>query len=374
MTTEEFASGDDPLDNAEYLREISRRLRGISDNLFSPDIKNELTDLALHLAQRAEALAPAHDEGMPPGPGHEPHEDSEAALRQSRKMETIGRLTGGVMHDFNNLLTVIEGNLELIENMAKAAPEGGIELPRLRRLLEAAQRGLSSGGELTRRLLAFSRQEPPALRTIDLNATIAAFAPLLHQAIGHVALRLELAPGKWLCRLDPAQFEAALLNLALNARDAMSGRGMLTIATSPAVSAAGAAAAPGDAPMRQIMLSVSDTGAGMPPEIVRHIFEPFYTTKPLGKGSGLGLAQVWAFVTQSGGEIAVESEPGRGTMFRLHLPLWRRPNGGRPVQRRARPKHGGPDESRAADEEAGEEASKDEEADEPAPAALERLS
>jgi signal transduction histidine kinase len=167
MSTEEFASGDDPLDNAEYLRAISRRLRGISENLVDPEVKNELTDLALHLAQRAEALAPAHDESMPPGPGHEPHEDSEAALRQSRKMETMGRLTGGVMHDFNNLRTVIEGNLELIENMAKAAPEGGIELPRLRRLLEAAQRGLSSGGELTRRLLAFSRQEPPALRTID---------------------------------------------------------------------------------------------------------------------------------------------------------------------------------------------------------------
>jgi signal transduction histidine kinase len=370
MSTEDFASGDDPLDNAEYLRAISRRLRGISENLIDPEVKSELTDLALHLAQRAEALAPAHDEGMPPGPGHEPHEDSEAALRQSRKLETMGRLTGGVMHDFNNLLTVIEGNLELIENMAKAVPEGGIELPRLRRLLEAAQRGLSSGGELTRRLPAFSRQEPPALRTIDLNAAIAAFAPLLHQAIGHVALRLELAPGKWLCRLDPAQFEGALLNLALNARDAMSGRGTLTIATNPALSAEGAAAAPGDAPTPQIVLTVSDTGAGMPPEIVRHIFEPFYTTKPLGKGSGLGLAQVWTFVTQSGGEIAVDSEPGRGTMFRLHLPLSRRLSGGRSVQRRARPKHGGPEESRAlGDREAGED-----EEDETVAAALERLS
>jgi signal transduction histidine kinase len=241
----------------------------------------------------------------------EERERAEEALWQSQKMEAIGRLTGGVAHDFNNLMTIVEGNLELIERLAER--QGGIELARLRRLIDGAQRGLARGEQLTRQLLAFSRQEPLAARVVEVNPMIADFAPLVQRAVGEaVELRLELGQDKWLCRLDPAQFEAAILNLAINARDAMEEGGRLTIATR-------LAATPERGP--QIVLTLSDTGSGMPPEVQRRIFEPFYTTKPVGKGSGLGLAQVWAFVAQSGGRIEVDSAPGRGTVFRLHLPL-----------------------------------------------------
>lgn len=239
-------------------------------------------------------------------------EKAEEALRQSHKMEAIGRLTGGVAHDFNNLLTVVAGNLDLIDRIAETGPDGGVPRDRLRRLVDAAQRGLARGERLTRQLLILSRQEPLESRIVDVNAAIAEFAPLLQRAIGEaIDLRLRLGAGKWLCKLDPAQFEAAMLNLAINARDATGGSGALTIAT---------ALAPGGG-RGDIVLTVSDTGSGMPPEVLLRIFEPFYTTKPVGKGSGLGLAQVWAFVNQSGGRIEVDSGPGEGTTFRLNLPL-----------------------------------------------------
>ncbi len=250
----------------------------------------------------------------------EEREKAEEALRQSQKMEAIGRLTGGVAHDFNNLLTVVAGNLDLIEHMATTPPEGGVPRDRLRRLVEAAQRGLTRGERLTRQLLALSRQEPFEARNVEVNAMIADFAPLIQRAIGEtIELRLMLGPGRWHCRLDPAQFEAAILNLAINAHDAVSGGGTLTIATSLEPSPGAAASRRPEAP--QIVLAVSDTGSGMPAEVLLRVFEPFYTTKPVGKGSGLGLAQVWAFVTQSGGRVTVDSEPGRGTTFRLYLPL-----------------------------------------------------
>ena len=261
----------------------------------------------------------------------EERERAEEALRQSQKMEAIGRLTGGVAHDFNNLLTVVGGNLDLIERLAEARGEGGVPRDRLRRLVEAAQRGLVRGERLTRQLLAFSRQMPLEARIVDVNAMITDFAPLIQRAIGEtIDLRLDLGVDKWFCRLDPAQFEAAMLNLAINARDATEGGGTLTIATSLAslpsqAASAGQHAGPQPAGPQpagpQIVLSVGDTGSGMSPEVQRRIFEPFYTTKPVGMGSGLGLAQVWAFVTQSGGWVAVDSEPGEGTTFRLHLPL-----------------------------------------------------
>jgi signal transduction histidine kinase len=251
----------------------------------------------------------------------EEREKAEGALRQSQKMEAIGRLTGGVAHDFNNLLTVVAGNLDLIERLAEAAPAGGVPSDRLRRLVEAAQRGLARGERLTRQLLALSRQEPLQVRIVDVNATIADFAPLIQRAVGEtIELRLRLGDGKWRCKLDPAQFESAILNLAINARDASKGGGTLTIATELARSRDDAPTK-GEAAVPQIVLRISDTGSGMPPEVVRRIFEPFYTTKPMGLGSGLGLAQVWAFATQSGGQVEVDSEPGRGTVFRLYLPL-----------------------------------------------------
>jgi len=246
----------------------------------------------------------------------EERERAEEALRQSQKMEAIGRLTGGVAHDFNNLLTVVAGNLDLIGRLAEAAPEDGVPRDRLRRLVDAAQRGLGRGERLTRQLLVLSRQDPIEVRIVDVNAMITDFAPLIQRAISEgVELRLQLAGGKCFCKLDPTQFEAAMLNLAINARDATEGAGTLTIATGPADLTDDLTGPP------QIVVSVSDTGAGMSPEVQRRVFEPFYTTKPVGMGSGLGLAQVWAFATQSAGRVTVDSAPGEGTTFRLYLPL-----------------------------------------------------
>jgi signal transduction histidine kinase len=275
-----------------------------------------LTDVNARLEERAVALASANRELRVQ---MDERERVEAALRQSQKMEAIGRLTGGVAHDFNNLLTVLQGNLELIDVIIQAP--SGIDVARVRRHLDSARQGLLGGAQLTRRLLTFSRQEPLATRTLDLNAVIADFAPLVRQAIrAQVDLRLYLSEGRrWWCRLDPAQFEAAILNLAINARDAMRSGGTLTITTLPAPSPEGEHSP--EHSNSGVLLSISDTGEGMPREVTERIFEPFFTTKPAGKGTGLGLAQVWAFVTQSGGHIQVESEPGRGTTFRLYLPL-----------------------------------------------------
>lgn len=312
MSIEEISSRADPLNDPEYLRRMSRCLRGISKRLCDSNVKDDLTALARYLVRRAQAIpASAGDSPPEPRPG-----ETGTALR-SRKLETIGRLTGGIVHDFHNLMTIIEGNLEPIEKRAKSPPEQGIELPRLRRLVEAAQLGISSGEEMARQLLALMREEPPSLRKIDVNAAIVGFAPLLRQAIGQATLRFELGVGQWLCRLDLGQFEAALLNLAINGREAMGASGVLTIRTCPRSHAALAGGRTG----AEVVLSISDTGSGMPPDIRRRIFEPFYTTKPPGKGTGLGLAQVWVFMRQSGGRIEVDSEPDCGTTFRLYLPL-----------------------------------------------------
>ena len=283
---------------------------------------SELSRANAELAARAGQLAEAN---LSLRREIEEREKAEEALRQSQKMEAIGRLTGGVAHDFNNLLTVVGANLDMIEQMASAPPGRGkpaVPLDRLRRLVAAAQRGVSRGERLTRQLLAFSRQQPVQVQTIDVNAAITDFAPFVQHALGTtVEFRLELGRGRWLCDLDPAQFEAAVLNLAINARDAIDGSGRFTIATQRFDSIAGIPGRPLELPDRPcITVVVSDTGAGMSPQTLQRIFEPFYTTKPVGKGSGLGLAQVWGFVTQSGGWSAVESAPGKGTTFRLYLP------------------------------------------------------
>ena len=265
-------------------------------------INSELEVRALELARTNEELEKQIRE----------RRRAEDALVQSQKMEAIGRLTGGVAHDFNNLLTVVAGNLDLIQHMI-ASPRA-LAMDRLQRLLEGAQRGLARGERLTRQLLAFSRQQPLQARVVDLNATIEDFTPFLQRALGErIELELRLGAGPWRCRLDPAQFEAAILNLALNARDAMENGGKLTIGT--------AAMGPDTNMGQGVAVTVADTGTGMSPEVVERIFEPFYTTKDVGKGSGLGLAQVWGFITQSGGRVKVDSAPGRGTAFTLELPL-----------------------------------------------------
>ena len=228
----------------------------------------------------------------------------EEQLGHARKMEAVGQLTGGVAHDFNNLLTVVLGNIELIRRRTGDQHE-------LARQIDAVRQAAEKGGALTRQLLAFSRRQRLNPLTVDLNTLIADFAPLMRQAVGEaVSIELALAGEPLPAHLDPAQFESALLNLAVNARDAMEGGGQLSIA---------AGTVGGEDP--KIVVTVRDTGEGMDADVASRIFEPFFTTKEIGKGSGLGLSQVYGFVRQSGGEISVKSAPGQGATFEIQLPL-----------------------------------------------------
>jgi signal transduction histidine kinase len=232
-------------------------------------------------------------------------------LHQSQKMESVGQLTGGVAHDFNNLLMVVCANLELIED---AADNG-----RVRQFAAAARRAADRGAKLTAQLLAFSRRQVLNPKLVDANQLIAEFQELIRQAVGgSCEVKLRIDDRLWLCHIDPPLLEAALLNLALNGRDAMSDGGVLDIETRNVVLDKGAVA--GCLPGSYVGLSVTDTGCGMPPEVRDRVFEPFFTTKEVGKGTGLGLSMVYGFVRQSGGHIAIESASGVGTTVALYLP------------------------------------------------------
>jgi signal transduction histidine kinase len=240
---------------------------------------------------------------------------SEEQLRQSQKMEAVGQLTGGLAHDFNNLLLVIIGNLdELLEGPRSQAAARELA----RHALEAAQRG----ADLTRSLLAFARRQPLQPRRVAINDLVSGIAKLLGRTLGErIEVSLELAPDAWPVVVDPAQLEAALANLATNARDAMPKGGRLTIATANRhldedYGSQHADVIAGD----YTMIEVSDTGIGMAPDVMAQIFDPFFTTKGRGEGTGLGLSMVFGFIKQSGGHINVYSEPGVGTTFRLYLP------------------------------------------------------
>ncbi len=236
-------------------------------------------------------------------------------LRQAQKMEAIGNLTGGMAHDFNNLLGVIIGNLDLLSGSGSLDPVH-------RELLGEAIDAAARGADLTRRLLAFARRQPLQPRLIAVNAMVAGIVGMLTRTLGEqIPISLDLAEDVWPVRVDPAQLEASLVNLATNARDAMPGGGRLIIATANRqldedYAAAHVDLAPGD----YAMIQVSDTGTGIPADVASRIFEPFFTTKEPGKGTGLGLSMVFGFVKQSGGHINVYSEPGVGTTFRLYLP------------------------------------------------------
>jgi PAS domain S-box-containing protein len=240
----------------------------------------------------------------------------EEQLRQAQKMEAVGQLTGGLAHDFNNLLTVILGNAEF----AQEKLAGNEEVLALLRTIEAAAQ---RGADLTRRLLAFSRRQALRPVAVNLNHLVTEMERLLLRALGEeVDIRASLAPGIWAAMVDAAQVENALLNLAVNARDAMSGGGKLSIETANSrldedtIAAYRLEAVPGD----YVVLSVADTGTGMSAEVLKRAFEPFFTTKPIGKGSGLGLSMVYGFVKQSGGFIKIYSEPKQGTTVKLYLP------------------------------------------------------
>lgn len=238
---------------------------------------------------------------------------AQAALFQSQKMETIGQLTGGIAHDFNNLLTIIVNNLDLLTRHATGARET--------RLIESAQRAAERGAKLTQQLLAFSRRQPlqPALH--NPITLIEGFETVLRRACGEtVGLTLSLPARISTINVDAAQFEAALLNLVVNARDAMPEGGELTITLGEVAVDEKRAATMNIPAGPYVSLAVRDTGVGMSKEIAMRAFEPFFTTKEVGKGTGLGLSQVYGFITQSGGHIEVSSEPGKGTTIIMLLP------------------------------------------------------
>ena len=237
-------------------------------------------------------------------------------LRQAQKMETVGQLTGGIAHDFNNLLQIIIGNLETLQRSL------GPEPARLQRAATNAMAGASRAAVLTQRLLAFARRQPLEPRSVDANRLLADMAELLHRTLGEeIAIETVGAPSLWRTEVDPNQLETALLNLAVNARDAMPRGGRLTIETANMHLDHGYAAAnPEVKPGQYVTISVSDTGTGMDADTIGRAFEPFFTTKEVGRGTGLGLSMVYGFVKQSGGHVKIYSEEGQGTTIRVFLP------------------------------------------------------
>jgi signal transduction histidine kinase len=238
---------------------------------------------------------------------------AEEALRQAQKLEVIGQLTGGVAHDFNNLLQIIIGNLDTLRRR-------GFDRPELRRPLDAAIRGAERAAVLTQSLLAFARRQPLAPRPLDVNRVVENIFELLHRTLGEsIRIATVLTPDLCSIAADPSQLDTTLVNLAVNARDAMPTGGTLTIETRNARLEAGAV--PDEVtPGNYVLIAVADTGAGMPQSVRDRAFEPFFTTKDIGKGSGLGLSQVYGFIRQSGGHAAIESSPGKGTRVSLYLP------------------------------------------------------
>lgn len=242
-------------------------------------------------------------------------EKVEAELRQSQKMEAVGKLTGGIAHDFNNLLQIIGGNLQLLQKDLAGDAKAG-------RRLDLALTGVNRGAKLAAQLLAFGRRQPLAPKVVNLGRLVRGLDDLLRRALGEsIEIETVISGGLWNTLVDPAQLENALLNLAINARDAMGGQGKLTIESGNAFLDDNYALQHDDVQAGQyVVLAVTDTGTGIPPEIIGQVFEPFFTTKPEGQGSGLGLSMVYGLVKQSGGHIKIYSEPGEGTTVRLYFP------------------------------------------------------
>ncbi|MEO3386711.1 GAF domain-containing protein [Mesorhizobium sp. CAU 1741] len=240
---------------------------------------------------------------------------AEEHLRQAQKMEAVGQLTGGIAHDFNNMLAVIIGGLNLVQRkLSKGETD-------VQRFIEGAVEGAQRAAELTKRLLAFSRQQPLAPKRLNPNRLVSGMSDLLTRTLGEtIQVETVLGAGLWQVEVDPAQLESALLNLSVNARDAMPNGGKLTIETSNA-HVDGRYAREYAIPEGQyVLFGVTDTGAGMPPDVIAKAFDPFFTTKGVGKGTGLGLSQVYGFVRQSGGNVKIYSEQGVGTTIKVYLP------------------------------------------------------
>jgi signal transduction histidine kinase/ActR/RegA family two-component response regulator len=245
----------------------------------------------------------------------ETREAAEAQLRQVQKMDAVGQLTGGIAHDFNNMLAVVVGGLDLARRrLAQDTSDVG-------RHIENAMEGANRAAALTRRLLAFARAEPLLPEGIVPATLIAGMSDLMDRTLGErIRVETQLGGSSWTIWCDPSQLENAILNLAVNARDAMDGEGRVVVAISEVTLRGGEVgeARGGD----YVRIDVSDDGCGMTPDVIDRVFEPFFTTKPVGKGTGLGLSQVFGFARQSEGEVAIDSAPGRGTTVSLYLPRY----------------------------------------------------
>jgi signal transduction histidine kinase/ActR/RegA family two-component response regulator len=247
-------------------------------------------------------------------------EAAEGQVRQMQKMESIGQLTGGIAHDFNNMLAIIIGSLDI-------AVRRFSDPDRVRKSIDNARQGAERAAVLTSRLLAFSRQQPLAPVPLELNRLVVDMSEMLRRTLGEqIDVETVLAGGLWPTFVDPSQLENAILNLAVNARDAMAGQdsGKLTIETMNAHLDDDYARTRNEVePGQYVLICISDTGSGMPPDVIERAFDPFFTTKEVGKGTGLGLSQVFGFVKQSGGHVAIYSEVGEGTTIKLYLPRHR---------------------------------------------------
>lgn len=257
------------------------------------------TDLRLRIDERDAAMASLKHETAE-------RQRTEELLRQSQKMEAVGQLTGGIAHDFNNLLTTVVGNLERAQRLSAGNAE-------VERALGNAMRGAERAATLTQQLLAFSRKQPLQPQVQNLNGLIEGMADLVDRAMGsEFKVELDLAPDLWPVNVDANQTENAILNLVVNARDAMPSGGTLKIASYNALADKGR----GD----EVVIDVTDDGVGMDEDMKAKVFEPFFTTKPVGKGTGLGLSQVYGFIKQSDGHVEIDSAPDRGTRIRIRLP------------------------------------------------------
>lgn len=243
---------------------------------------------------------------------------AEARIRQMQKMEAVGQLTGGIAHDFNNMLAVIVGSLDIAKRHLN------VDLAKSERFMANALEGAQRGAQLTARLLAFSRQQPLDPRSLDANKLVRETSELLRRSLGeNIHLQTELVGEPWRIFVDASQLESALINLCVNSRDSMPDGGSLTLRTTNvdlrnAEDAAGIDVRPGE----YVALAVRDTGCGMSPEVLARAFDPFYTTKAPGQGTGLGLSLAYGFVKQSGGHIGIDSQPGTGTTVSIYLPRY----------------------------------------------------
>ncbi|MFL5286018.1 MAG: ATP-binding protein [Rhodopila sp.] len=274
-------------------------------------ILTDLTEQKQHLRVLAESNERLRQEIVE-------RERVEDALRQAQKMEAVGQLTGGLAHDFNNLLAGIIGNLELMQKRIKRG-----RITDLERYIEAAHAASRRAAAVTHRLLAFSRRQTLDPRPTDINRLVLGMEELIRRTVGP-SVAIVVRPGAmlWTARIDPSQLESALLNLCINARDAMPDGGRITIETGNRTLERAEAASLGVPAGDYIALSVTDVGCGMPDDVIKRAFDPFFTTKPLGQGTGLGLSMIYGFAQQSGGQISIDSKVGVGTTMWLHMPRY----------------------------------------------------